>query len=141
MTNEANIRRFRDQLRAEMDRVRDQTRAAVILIAERSVTELVDVSPVDERRSEGAGRFKGAWRVGVGSRPAPGVFPVDVSGASTIAAAKAELAKMQGVQPVFIVNDTPYGEDLERGRSKQAPAGVLGRSLAILRALFARVKV
>ena len=110
-------------------------------VAVAALTELVGASPVSERQVPESGEFRGAWQVGVGAAPPAGSTTPDPAGGQTIAQGRAQIDRMQGIQPIHIVNRTPYGEDLERGRSRQAPAGVLGVTVERIRARFARVVV
>jgi hypothetical protein len=105
-----------------------QFQRAVCLEALRRV---VLMSPVDK------GRFRGNWQCSVGA-PAAGVLEVeDKSGGPTITAGMVVVAALDRPGWFWIVNNVPYAVALERGHSRQAPAGVLAVTAEGLRAWLA----
>lgn len=79
-------------------------------------------APVD------TGRFKGNNIVSIGAPVYTTLDVVDPSGGETLARG---LSAMSGLEPytqVFIQNNLVYSVELERGHSKQAPAGIYGVS-------------
>ncbi len=81
-------------------------------------------SPVD------TGRFRGNWQVGLDAAPGGNLNVTDKSGGGTIAAGSAVVGHAQAGGTIFIVNNLSYGPALERGWSKQAPAGMVGLTVA-----------
>lgn len=71
------------------------------------------------------GHFRGNWQYGEGMIPRGWLQTVDKTG-------QASLARMQAIKPQasgkvhYIVNNLPYAMELERGHSRQAPAGMVG---------------
>ncbi len=98
------------------DAVGKKTRAAAL----QALTGVVERSPVD------TGRFRGNNRVSVGTRDnGYDLGAADKSGGATIAAGAAKFGT--GMAPftvIYIQNNLPYAEVLERGNSQQAPQGV-----------------
>lgn len=82
-------------------------------------------SPVD------TGRFRANWNVGLERNDTNTLAPPDPSGQSAITEALVVLARMTSTQTrVFITNALPYANRLEYGHSDQAPAGMVGVTLA-----------
>lgn len=79
-------------------------------------------TPVD------TGRARGNWQVGINSIPR-GEFGAASEGRiaakTTVAAGTADAIKAKLGDRVFIVNSVPYIFKLEKGSSKQAPAGMV----------------
>lgn len=77
------------------------------------------------------GRFKGNWQVTHG-KPADGVVPlVDPSGAAVLQAGTVALASAPvEAREIWLTNNLPYSERLEDGWSKQAPLGIVARTMA-----------
>lgn len=97
-------------------------------IAGRAVRSLVLKSPVDK------GRFRGGWFATVDSvtYEAP---PEGESYPGAEEVINAALAVVDGAPPFSLIvaqNNVEYGEALEDGHSKQAPAGVLAVTVAEL---------
>ena len=89
--------------------------------------QIVYRSPVD------TGAFRASWAVGVEKKPdAKYDVPKGSKLTPAAAAAKAmrqgmvEVNKIDLRNDVYISNHLPYAEPLEKGHSKQAPAGVVG---------------
>ncbi|WP_423812406.1 HK97 gp10 family phage protein [Pseudomonas asiatica] len=90
----------------------------VRVIALAMLNEIVLRSPVD------TGRFRGNNIVSIGAPVRVPAETLDKSGGATI---QRGLSVMTGLEPytqVFIQNSLPYSEALEKGHSKQAPAGI-----------------
>ena len=90
----------------------------VRVIALAMLNEIVLRSPVD------TGRFRGNNIVSVGAPVYASTEIVDKSGGETV---QRGLSVMSGLEPytqVFVQNNLPYAEPLEKGHSKQAPAGI-----------------
>lgn len=72
------------------------------------------------------GRFKGNWQFGDSVIPSGTVETLDKSGSATIAKVSAGIPKKAAGRVYYLVNNLAYGPDLERGRSAQAPQGMVG---------------
>ncbi|WP_110970871.1 HK97 gp10 family phage protein [Pseudomonas huaxiensis] len=90
----------------------------VRVIALAMLNEIVLRSPVD------TGRFRGNNIVSVGSPVRVPAEALDKSGGATIQRGLSALTGLEPYTQVFIQNNLPYAEALERGHSKQAPAGI-----------------
>lgn len=129
-------------------------------IALDAVTSLVLGSPVGnatiwkrnvERASRGlppvprgyvGGHFRKGWQLEWNIRPAAPTKGVDASGQQTIDAALARLAagprSVEAIQRIYITNLVPYGPELERGHSRQAPRGILRETARAIEAKYGR---
>ena len=82
-------------------------------------------SPVD------TGKFRANWNVGLERNDTNTLAPPDPSGQSAITEALATLARITSNNTrVFFTNALPYANRLEHGWSQQAPAGMVGVTLA-----------
>jgi hypothetical protein len=90
-----------------------------------ALTGLVNMTPVD------TGRSKGNWNVTFNDR---GTEPssdgrMDKTGANSITKGTTDIiaatARNGTPKTIYITNNVPYIEDLENGKSKQAPNGML----------------
>jgi hypothetical protein len=82
-------------------------------------------SPVD------SGKFRACWNVGLERNNTSTLAPPDPTGQSAITEALAVLSRMKSTNTrVFITNGLVYGNRLEHGWSDQAPAGMVGITLA-----------
>ncbi|MEJ8571229.1 HK97 gp10 family phage protein [Microbaculum marinum] len=86
-------------------------------------TRVILRSPVD------TGRFRGNWQISIGDVPDGVLDLTDPSGSATISRTTAEAIGVRAGEEVFFVNNLPYGPALERGHSRQAPAGMVGVTL------------
>lgn len=78
------------------------------------------------------GRFRGNWQVAF-NQPAQGEADrIDPDGRDTIAAGRAIIAAFDAAEhhTIWLVNNLPYGGPLENGHSTQAPAGMVGVTVA-----------
>ena len=88
-------------------------------IALQALTGVVEQSPVDE------GRFRGNNIVSVDSADLSQSETTDATGAATIEAGASTINSARNpYQIIYVQNNLPYAEELERGSSQQAPAGV-----------------
>lgn len=105
----------------------------VRLLALRFLYGVIRRSPVD------TGRFRGSWRIGVGS-PSDDVAPEGYEATGSVGAldagsdAEGSLRGIKGDDVVFITNSLPYAVPLEEGWSKQAPHGMVKITVAELEA-------
>lgn len=88
-------------------------------------------TPVD------TGRAAGNWQVAIGA-PASGTLDrQDPQGAATIAAGSDVIQASQAFSVIYINNNLPYIEPLERGHSGQAPQGMVQTTLDRVTGAFA----
>lgn len=80
-------------------------------------------TPVD------TGRARANWQYGVDVRPAGELDATDRSGSATISSFAAAVPEAAARVTHWFSNNLPYIEALERGHSKQAPAGMVGITL------------
>jgi hypothetical protein len=76
------------------------------------------------------GRFRGNWRVSIGSVDATTTENVDPDGAQALASGAVVLQQKVAGTVVFVSNNLPYARRLEYGWSKQAPQGMVRRTVA-----------
>ena len=76
------------------------------------------------------GRLRGNWQAQINS-PASGELDVkDDKGGKTIAKASGVIGKFKIGDSIFLVNNLPYAEPAENGRSTQAPSGMVKVTIA-----------
>jgi len=93
------------------------------------ITRVIPRTPVD------TGRARANWQVAYFGAAVPQMWHTfDRGGAATIARELAKLKNLKPFQNVRISNALPYAIPLERGHSRQAPAGMLAITLAEVRA-------
>lgn len=76
------------------------------------------------------GRFKGNWQVRVNAQPVGETGHIDPGGSDTLAAGSTVGGAAKAGDIIFIVNNVPYAIALEYGWSSQAPAGMVGVTVA-----------
>ena len=115
---------FRDFARA-LDRASQKLLTEPVLrakqdLARAALTRLVARTPV------ATGHARANWQVSLGS-PAIGVVAAeDLSGVDTLAnGVAAIMADREPFATVWLTNNAPYIQTLERGSSDQAPAGMV----------------
>lgn len=106
---------------------RDLPREKVILLQKKIALEvlarLVLKTPVD------TGRARGNWQVTL-EQPARSIVNKESkTGKESIGEGGARIAQLRDFGVIFITNNLPYIEPLERGHSKQARAGMLGPTI------------
>lgn len=79
---------------------------------------------------EVTGLHKGSWVVGLGSDPGPSGNHPDPGGSTVLAQGLSEIGAAQLGQDIIIANDGPAIEELDMGRSDQAPAGISDAAIA-----------
>lgn len=84
-------------------------------------------TPVD------TGRARSGWAMALDTAPSF-LPPIPPEGSVVSPPALPNFGKIDGSQLVYIVNNVEYIEALEDGHSKQAPAGMVRLSLAVLEA-------
>ena len=72
------------------------------------------------------GRFRANWQVGLHQQPDATITDAtDAGGGKTISRLTAVAAAARAGGVIYISNSLPYADALERGHSKQAPAGIV----------------
>lgn len=129
------IRQFSGTIDKWIDAAGDGLVDCIEIFAGKVQTALVNGSPVD------TGRFKGNWQVTANKPPLYALNQYDKDGSRTIAEGKRAIyAIMRGggaVRSIHFSNMLIYANALEYGRSKQAPAGVVGIVAVRLRSFMA----
>jgi hypothetical protein len=74
------------------------------------------------------GRFRGNWQLGIGSIPAGALARIDHDGTVALPAIIAGVPDDAAGKVYYIANNLPYAQAIEDGHSRQAPAGVVGRT-------------
>jgi hypothetical protein len=92
--------------------------------------KLVQQYPLNAGKGYVGGRFKGNWQVSIGSKRSGVTGRIDASGSATLAAGTTVANAAKAGDVIFIVNNVPYAIPLEYGHSKQAPAGMVGVTVA-----------
>lgn len=89
------------------------------------------------------GRFRANWQVGLHQNPDTTITDnTDAGGAKTISRLTAVAAAARAGGIIYVSNSLPYADALERGHSKQAPAGIVRLTmLALPAALEAALRV
>ena len=87
------------------------------------LTGVVLKTPVD------TGRARGGWQASVETFNEDELGKEDKSGSSTISSGSTAIAKVRLGQTIYIFNNVSYIVALEKGHSKQAPSGMLSRTL------------
>lgn len=119
---DAGMKRFADTLKEEQLVVFYKRLSLEIL------RKVVFLTPVD------TGRARGNWQLTI-STPASGQVK-QFKGRDPFAAGTATLEQMKNLNVVWISNNVPYIVALERGWSKQAPAGMVAVTLDTLSQMF-----
>lgn len=112
----------------------ERSNQAVRMLALEALSRIVLRTPVD------TGRARGNWQAGAGS-PDATVNPVgfDKQGTATIARGAAILQAAEPDQTLYITNSLAYILPLEAGHSGQAPAGMVGVTIAELQPLATEI--
>lgn len=93
------------------------------------MTRLIEKTPVD------TGRAKNNWNLAKGAPETTNLPAGDYSKSGSVAIVEAagNAGKMQAGDTLYLTNGLPYIPPLENGHSKQAPAGMIGLTVAELR--------
>lgn len=84
---------------------------------------------VDERSPVDTGHFRANWQLGVGTMPAGQIAGVDPTGAGLGNRVTARIPADAAGKVYYLTNNLPYAQRLEMGYSKQAPQGMVGRTV------------
>ena len=93
--------------------------AAIMSISERIILD----TPID------TGALRGSWRTQVGSPNAADIPIEDRSGSIPIAENVSVVNKVEMDQTVYLSNGLDYSEELEDGKSYQAPQGMVQKNI------------
>ncbi len=116
--------RFNLDLSAVRKRIGQKVVVAQKKIAFNLLDGIVNMTPVD------TGRARGNWLVSLGSPDLSFRWDTkDSGGGSTIAAGSTKIQELQTYGAIYITNNLPYIVALEKGRSGQAPVGMVQVSL------------
>lgn len=122
----SNIREFNLAIAREVALVPERIGKVHRALALEAVASIVRMTPVD------TGRARANWSVSHDTPSQGSSDATDQSGGATIAAAAAQVANIQPYEITWIANNLPYIEQLEKGSSKQAPAGMVAVTAARL---------
>lgn len=86
-------------------------------------------SRLDERSPVDTGRFRANWNYGLGAPDLSTSMATDKAGGATASRIIAQIPDNAAGQVHFLSNSLPYAQRLENGWSKQAPAGILSRTV------------
>lgn len=115
---------FRINIPAVAGRLKKKVLLSQKKIAFDVLSGVVSMTPVDK------GRAKGNWFISLG---APRVDyewgRLDPSGNETISAGTQVIDQLQDYGAIYLTNNLPYILPLEKGHSRQAPAGMVRLSL------------
>ena len=93
-------------------------------------------SKVVKKSAVDTGRFRANWQASVGTYSRSPGDAFDKSGDATIRKIKQDVLGMDISQRCYLTNALPYAVRLERGWSKQAPAGMIRLTLAEITAHY-----
>jgi hypothetical protein len=125
-----NAKDFSQRVQLRTNKVREeQVPLFLRVVTLDALSRIVLKTPVD------TGRARGAWQVNINEVGA-GSLIKSKSGDRTIAAGSARLTKVKSGDMIYITNDLPYIQRLERGYSGQAPSGMVRITVAEMQAAF-----
>lgn len=122
----SNRRQFVDEIRTFVEvKVVEDTVQLARRIGLELISRIVKRTPVD------TGRARANWQLQFNEVNDAEVFEQD-----PVSAALSKLSNVGGLGTIYIFNNVPYIEALERGHSKQAPNGMVALSVAEVEAAF-----
>jgi hypothetical protein len=125
---------FAVQLQAFADKTKQRSNDFVGLVTVKIAQELDERSPVGDAtywthpapKGYVGGRFRGNWQLGIGVIPSGETGRIDPSGAETLGTITASIPTEAAGTVMYLANNSPYGQRLEEGWSRQAPTGLVG---------------
>lgn len=130
----ANLRDLAQRLNGMAKDASETANERAKLAARAILRELIEITPVYTTKA------LSNWQVGIGGPPSgpigayfPGILGY-TTGESSAAALRVGNARINAKKPgevLYISNATPYIGELNRGSSKQAPAGFVERALLV----------
>lgn len=126
---------IRAHFRINTNRVRENIEKKVILVQKKIAFQLlggiVDMCPVD------TGRARGNWQVTLGAPVSDFDWErKDKDGGPTKIAGNATIQSITTLGTIYLTNNLPYILALEKGHSRQAPAGMVQVTLDRVGAQF-----
>lgn len=113
--------------RAAADLVNKTVKQAKQELAQAALSRLIERTPA------ASGHARANWQVGIGAPPAGVVAGADPTGAETLAkGAAAIMGDRDPFATVWIANNAPYIQRLERGDADRPPAAMVARTVAEL---------
>jgi hypothetical protein len=106
-----SVTSFKIDLKEFADKVGVEVEVVTRKIGMEAWTGVTKKTPVD------TGRARANWNMGVGN--------IDLSTSETTSPSRPSLKKGDGLNALYITNNLPYIESLEKGSSKQAPNGMV----------------
>lgn len=99
--------------------------------ADAAVGEIVGqlATRLDERSPVKSGRFRANWNYGLGAPDLSTSMATDKAGGATSSRIIAQIPEQASGQVHYLSNNLPYAMRLENGWSKQAPQGILSRTV------------
>jgi len=88
-----------------------------------------------------SGHARANWQIGLGVAETKEIDEEDISGQATIARNNAEINRSLPREAIFISNNVPYIQELNRGSSSQAPAQFVQIAVQEAISAVARTKV
>ena len=123
-----------DRLEKRATQLTETANKASIQAATAMLRYLVEVTPVDTTKA------LSNWQIGINNRPlyvlpayVPGMlgYTAAASGNAVLAAAEMEFALKKPGDTIYLSNTAPYIVTLNRGSSRQEPAGFVERAVRI----------
>lgn len=81
------------------------------------------------------GRFRGNWQLGVGALPSGTLDRTDPSGKGTVTVNLGKIPEDAAGRVYYLANNLPYAQRLEHGWSRQAPEGIVARTVVEFQAV------
>lgn len=122
--------KFERDLIAFSKRVKADHSKAIAKVGLEFARRVILKTPVD------TGRARANWQATIGAPAGGPLTAVDPSGRTAIAKAVQAWGRPPENPVLWLTNNLDYVAGLERGRSRQAPAGMVAVSLAEMQSLF-----
>jgi hypothetical protein len=124
---------FAVQLQNFADKTAKQADDLVGLITVKAAQRLDERSPVGDAtywkhpapKGYVGGRFRGNWQLGVGTIPSGETGRIDPAGSATLEAIISAVPEQAAGHVFYLTNNSPYGQRIEDGWSRQAPNGLV----------------
>tara|TARA_R100000030_G_scaffold97367_1_gene86222 strand:- start:2191 stop:2598 length:408 start_codon:yes stop_codon:yes gene_type:complete len=132
-----SYKNFELQLNKELVDTDEKIEDVISLIAMDSLRSIVKMSPVD------TGRFRNNWIVSKNRMNPAKVNTVDKTGTSSITRGTQtiETFEYKKDRSIIIQNNLPYANRLENGSSKQAPEGMVAKTLNNMQVKYRRQNI
>jgi len=119
---------IRMRFNVPMGKIRERMKDKVLIVQKKIAFDLlegiVNMTPVD------TGRARGNWQVALTAPDLSADWEKkDKAGSGTIMAGAGTINSLQDYGAIYLTNNLPYIAALEKGRSSQAPAGMVQLSL------------